>query len=303
MTSTAQSYRRDRLSPRERFDEVETTMSHLLRRPHPALRGRSYGGALFHALRERGYLQGGAVLEVGAGAGFVSAAFAQESSGAGAALRYWFVDLSRPLLAVQRRQVPGASAVRADAERLPLRDGSFRGLVLANEVIADLETARDASGALVNSGALRFAAELFRVLAPGGAACLTEFGGDFRPRGVWLSGAMGRGGHLEHSIHFGELESACRGLGFEVERLKVADLIGLDRSVRVASYHDLLRLRRLVRDLPIYAFPKEELEARHPLLTRIFRFELPPIGSAGFPHPGTRGGFAELFEALLLRKH
>ncbi|HYV43264.1 MAG TPA: hypothetical protein VFA20_00325, partial [Myxococcaceae bacterium] len=62
------------------------------------------------------------------------------------------------------------------------------------------------------------------------------------------------------------------------------------------------RLRRLVRDLPIYAFPKAELEKRHPVLTRLFHLELPPIGSPGFPHPGTRGGFAELFEALLLRK-
>src|SRR4051812_40983992 len=258
MKSPAQSYRRDRLSPVERFDEVETTMSHLLRRPHPALGGRSYGGALFHALRERGYLEGGAVLEVGAGAGFVTAAFARES---GDSLRYTFADLSRPLLSIQRQQVPGASAIRADAERLPLRDASFRGLVLANEVIADLETTRDERGALVNSGALRFAAELHRVLAPGGTACLTEFGGDFRPRGVWLSGAMGRGGHLEHSIPCGELEPSCRGLGFDVEPLKVADLTGLARSVRVTSYHDPPRLRRLVRNLPIYAFPKAELEA------------------------------------------
>ncbi|HVE82216.1 MAG TPA: class I SAM-dependent methyltransferase, partial [Myxococcales bacterium] len=253
----------------------------------------------YHALRDRGLLSASAVMEVGAGAGFISAAFQRESGGA---LRYTFVDLSSPLLAVQRRQLQGAAAVRADAERLPFRDASFPGLVLANEVIADLETTRDASGALVNAGAARFAAELWRVLAPGGSACLTEFGGDFRPRGVWLSGALGRGGHLEHSIHFGELQSACLALGFQVERLKVAELLGLDGSVRVASYHDLLRLRRLVRDLPIYAFPKEELEARHPVLTRLFRFELPPIGSPAFPHPGTQGGFAQLFEALLLRK-
>lgn len=273
-------------------------MSHLLRRPHPALGGRSYGGALFHALRERGHLEGGAVLEIGAGAGFVSAAFAREAEG----LRFTFLDLSARLLSLQRRQVPGASAVRADAERLPLRTASFRGLVLANEVLADLETSRDASGALVNSGAVRLVKELWRVLAPGGSACLTEFGGDFRPRGVWLSGALGRGGHLEHSIDFGVLEPTCRELGFQVERLKVAELIGLRGSVRVASYHDLLRLRRLVRDVPIYAFPKEELEARHPLLTRFFRFDFPPIGSAGFPHPGTEGGFAQRFEALLLRR-
>jgi SAM-dependent methyltransferase len=314
----SETYRRDRLSPKERFDEVETTMSHLLRRPHPALGGRSYGGALHSALRDRGFLEQGEVTEIGAGAWFVASAFLEASGGQ---LRYRLLDLSRPLLRLQRSRMGGeVESICASAERLPFRDGAVRGLVLANEVVADLSTVPAAEPdaralvqryglavpaekrPLINTGALRLLEELARVLAPGAGACLTEFGGDFSPGGIWLSGSLGRGGHLEHSIHFGHLEAAARALGLEVQRVKVADLLGLDRTVRVASYHDLLRLRRFVPDLPIVAVPRAELEARHPVLTRIFRFEFPPIGSAGFPHPGTRGGFAELFVALLLRK-
>lgn len=299
MKSPGSSYRDDALSPKERFDEVETTMSHLLRRPHPALGGRSYGAALFRALKARGYLPRPKVLEVGAGAAFVSTAFASESD---TPLDYTFVDLSRRLLDFQRSKLKSARAICADMEQLPFRSSSFDGLVLANEVIADLPITKGPDGTPINSGAYRFVDELWRVLSATGAACLTEFGGDFRPSGVRLSGAFGRGEHVEHSIHFGELEARCRSLGFQVERVKVAQLLEIDPTVRVASYHDLLRLRRLVPSVPIVAFAMEELISLHPLVTRFFRFEFPSIGSPGFPHPGTQGGFAELFEALLLKK-
>ncbi|HUJ25213.1 MAG TPA: hypothetical protein VLW85_04290 [Myxococcales bacterium] len=39
---------------RRRFDEVECTVSHLLRLPHPALKGRRYGEALLQGLAARG---------------------------------------------------------------------------------------------------------------------------------------------------------------------------------------------------------------------------------------------------------
>ena len=46
-------HRTDRLAPRRRFDEVECTISHLLRFPHPALGGRRYGEALLHEIEQR----------------------------------------------------------------------------------------------------------------------------------------------------------------------------------------------------------------------------------------------------------
>lgn len=314
MKDPAPSYRRDQVPPRVRFDEVETTISHLFRRPHPALQGRTFGAALHDALKARGLLERREVWELGAGAGFVAAAMHRAAGG----LQYRFIDLSPRLLALQREHLPGALALQANAERLPLRDGALRGLFLANEVIADLrvlpasdpgaaELARrfqlsPGEGELLNVGALRFVEELARVLGPGGSACLTEFGGDFRPSAVLLEGGLGRGRHVEHSIHFGHLERAATALGLSCERLLLADLLGVDRSVRVASYLDVMRLRRLVPNLPVLAWPKAELEKRHPLLTRFFRFELPEVGSPSFPDPQARGGFCQLFQALLLRR-
>ena len=310
----ASSYRADKVSPVTRFDEVETTLSHLFRRPHPALGGRSFGSALYQGLSQRGLLAQARVVELGAGAGFLAAAMA-EAGGPG--LDYTFVELSPVLLAVQRRQLPSATGVLAHAERLPFASGSIHGLFLANEVIADLrvlpahhpealELVRrdrlEEGPGLVNVGALHLVEELARVLAPGACACLTEFGGDRSPAPVPLEGPLGVGRHVEHSIHFGHLEKTAALRGLDCERVLLADVVGIDRTMRVCSYPDVLRLRRLLPRLSVLAWPKAELEAAHPLLTRLFRFEFPRIGDPGFPDPKAEGGFCQLFQALLLRQ-
>lgn len=312
----APSYRDDRVSPKTRFDDVEATISHLFRRPHPALGGRSYGEALFDALRARGLLERGEVIELGGGAGFVALAMQGAARREGLRLTHTFIDLSFTLARLQARQVPGAPALVASAERLPLADGGALGLFLANEVIADLRVAPAhteegraaaqrfgldaAKDELLNVGAFALVEELARVLAPGASACLTEFGGDFPAAPVRLEGPFGRGRHVEHSIHFGHLETVARRLGLEAQRVLLADLLGFDRRARVASYPDAIRFRRLVPSLPVLAHPKEELEARHPWLTRLFHFEFPEIGSPRFPDPSARGGLCQLFHALLL---
>ncbi|MGQ0506422.1 MAG: class I SAM-dependent methyltransferase [Myxococcaceae bacterium] len=307
----SESYRRDRVAPAVRFDDVETTVSHLFRRSHPALANRSYGEALYDGLAKRGLLTT-EFTELGGGTGFVAKAISSKVR------RYTFVDLSRPLLRLQRERVPAARAVCASAERLPFAARSMQGLFLANEVIADLRVAPTQSSEaiklvtrfeldatdskLLNVGAIHLVQELARVLAPGAAACLTEFGGDFAPAPVRLYGPLGKGDHVEHSIHWGQLETVAKALGLQTERVPLADLLEVDRRMRVASYVDVLRLRHLVPRVPILAFPKEELEARHPLLTRFFRFEFPEIGSPRFPDPQASGGFCQLFHALLLRR-
>lgn len=321
MKDPSHSYRTDRLSALARFDEVETTISHLFRRPHPALKGRTYGAALYAGLEKHGLIASGRELdlvELGAGSGLVAQAFADARARAGLGLRATFIDLSRVLLSTQRSRLPGASAVLANAERLPLSAGSVRGLFLANEVIADLRVLsceepearalkeryglRCDDNELLNVGAIHLLEELARVLAPGASAVLTEFGGDFSPGGVDLEGPLGSGRHREHSIHFGHLEAAARALGFSVERVLLCELLEIDQTARVASYADVRRLRRLIPSLPVLAHPKEELELRHPILTRLFHFDFPPIADPRFPSPTTHGGFCQLFFALLLRR-
>src|SRR5438105_2788238 len=151
-----------------RFDEVECTVSHLLRFPHPALGGRRYGEALLQGIAARGIGPGRCgVLEIGGGAGHLAEAAWRGDAGPFTQSRWTSLDLSPALLGAQRRRVlepsqpRGAhtrwSGLRADAIALPLRSRSFDGLILANEVIADLpvESGR-------NTGAVQLVLEIAR---------------------------------------------------------------------------------------------------------------------------------------------
>jgi SAM-dependent methyltransferase len=293
-------HRRDRLSPRRRFDDVECTVSHLLRFPHPALGGRRYGEALLQGIAARGIGPGrDGVLEIGGGAGHLAESAFRGDAGPFSRVPWSAFDLSPTLLRAQKARLaghPSFRAVQADAVALPLRSGSFCGLVLANEVIADLPLADGC-----NAGAIALVAEIARVLVPGSAAVLTEFGGDFPPAPVELVAGFSAGRHVEWSVDFRALRESAAAAGLGVSEMPLHELIGADLSVRCASYTDLWRLRRVTR-APVFAAPAEEVRRRHPLLSRLLALELPPLGSPRWPDAGASGGFAQLFRALLLRK-
>ena len=302
---TRAHHRRDRLSARRRFDEVECTISHLLRFPHPALGGRRYGEALLQGIAARGGRPGrSGVIEIGGGAGHIAEAAWRGEAGAFTQARWSSLDLSPALAAAQRRRLlePGQprgphqrwSGLRADAVRLPLRDGCVDGLVLANEVLADLPVSEGR-----NVGAIALVQELSRALAPGGMAVLTEFGGDFPPGSVRLLAALGQGEHVEWSIDFRDLRAAAAGL--EVVELPLHELLGADLRVRCASYTDLWRLRRFA-SCEVFAATETEVRRRFPFLSRALGLELPELGSPRWPDATAPAGFAQLFRALLLRK-
>jgi SAM-dependent methyltransferase len=300
-------HRTDLLAASRRFDEVECTISHLFRFPHPALGGRRYGEALLTAIARRGIRPGrSGVVEIGGGAGHVSEAAWRGDAGPFTRARWTAVDLSPSLIGAQQRRVrepsqPGGShqrwtGVRADAVDLPFASRSIDGLLLANEVIADLpvEAGR-------NTGAVRLVRELARVLAPGGAAVLTEFGGDFEPGPVRLVAAFGQGEHVEWSIDFRQLRAAAVQAELSVEELPLHALLGADLSARCASYTDLWRLRR-VASCEVFAAPEAWVRRRFPVLSRVLALELPPLGSPRWPDATAPAGFAQLFRALILRR-
>jgi len=128
--------------------------------------------------------------------------------------------------------------VVGDATALPFDDATI-GFVLCNEVIADLEAtprtlevgerhARYAleplpPGARYNLGAWKLVEEVARVLKPGGAAYISEFGGlDEVPTETTQLD------HPEVSIHFGHLLAVARGCGLEAEVVRYPDLLDLD---------------------------------------------------------------------------
>jgi SAM-dependent methyltransferase len=304
---TRAHHRLDKLAPRRRFDEVECTVSHLLRFPHPALRGRRYGEALLQGIAARGGKPGkSGVVEIGGGAGHLAESAWRGDGSVFTQCRWTSIDLSPALLAAQKRRLlePSQprgphqrwSGLRADAVELPLRSASVDGLLLANEVIADLPVSDGK-----NTGALQLVREISRVLAPGGMAVLTEFGGDFAPGSVRLLAALGQGEHIEWSIDFRDLRSAASSLGLQVDELPLHELIEADLSQRCASYTDLWRLRRFAA-CEVFAAPEAEVRKRFPFLSRVLALELPALGSPRWPDATAPAGFAQLFRALTLRK-
>jgi hypothetical protein len=134
------------------FDEVETTLSHLFRSPHPALGGDTYAGRMLEALRARDMLPADALTaaEVGGGVGAFAAGFLtalrSRCPQQWAQTHYTIFDISPALNASQSAQLsarglcPQGRAVLADAESLDLPPNSL-DLLISNEVIGDLRTA------------------------------------------------------------------------------------------------------------------------------------------------------------------
>jgi SAM-dependent methyltransferase len=137
------------------FDHQETTLSHLLRVPHPALAiqpppsngtaaapiARTYGQALADALIARGAVRDGAirVLEIGAGLGYVARDLLQRLRDAGRDVAYTIVELSPALAEAQRQRLagaPGVTWVIGDVLGVAL-DATF-DLVISNEMAGDL---------------------------------------------------------------------------------------------------------------------------------------------------------------------
>lgn len=218
------------------FDRVETTIAHVWARPHPALGGVPYGARLRARLRERGLPVDGPALEVGCGDGELARDWAPEAP--------WLrLDLSPALLRRQAEVAPTTAGVLADAVHLPVRDGSVPFL-LSNEVLADLtsvpagrddpavraflaELGAEAPQGWANLGAWQLVAEVARVLAPGGAAVLTEFGApDEAPaEAVQLD-------HPEVSIAFDLLAAVAAARGLRAELVRLDELLGVDPAAR-----------------------------------------------------------------------
>ena len=214
------------------FDEKETTLSHLFRAPHAALKGRTFGAALAAGLLDRGALQRTAgrpavLLEVGGGLGFVGAAVkeAVAASGKAAGVKSSHLDLSPALQRAQRRR--GLKTARGDARLLPVKAGSV-DLLIANEMAGDLGTSEqgksaDGSPRMVNDGALQLVREASSALAPGGTLYVSEFGE--------LTADPVRSDHLDHdewSIRFVDLQDEAKRCGLEAKVVSVPELLGLD---------------------------------------------------------------------------
>lgn len=168
------------------FRETETTLSHLLRKPHPLLGGSTYSQRLAEALVREGLLvdrgEGPfSILEIGAGLGHLAEGvlghLRAQHPALFARVRYTILDLSPTLRAAQAGRLRAASLLDkvswlgANAERVELPEAAF-DLVLSNEVIGDLTTVK-LSRELLGLSDERKPAESYEALS---AETLTKLG-------------------------------------------------------------------------------------------------------------------------------
>jgi hypothetical protein len=269
MTTTAY-YQGDVVDADAQFDHQETTLSHLLRVPHPALGDRTYGEALVDALAARGALPAEGpvrVLEIGGGLGYLAAAAVAALTGRGREVAYTILELSPALARAQRARTAGlpVTVIEGDALRALPGDGAW-DLVISNEMIGDLPAQRVAradvglpplgeAGAVdpAKLAALGLAGEQvaragislddapddFYVMT-GAFALVERIAGWLAPGGTAvvtefgdLAGWPRLSTHLDHpelSIHFGQLAQAARAAGLDADVVFVIDLLDVDRD-------------------------------------------------------------------------
>ncbi len=280
------------------FDNIETTVSHLFREPSAALQGLTYGRLLARHLRRLGWLspKPKTILEVGAGLGYVSRDLGlelspQERQG----ISYLYLDITRPFLDSQlaRGQEGGwqCGALQGNAERLPFRDASV-DLVIDNENLADLTPVQLSPGEvhsrqgrtplhqeavdwmhrlrlpldqtlpdefIFNLGPIRFLAELWRVLRPGGRAILIEFGIESGwPAPVKLPG------HTEYEVQYSHLRHTARWLGFQEQYFALPQFLVIRPDTRLLCTGAVYTIQRFCegegKPFAVRAYTEAELD-------------------------------------------
>jgi SAM-dependent methyltransferase len=254
------------------FDHQETTLSHLLRIPHPALAkpdgtrtppGRSYGQALADVLIARGLPEGPVrVLEIGAGLGYVARDVLQRLREARREVSYTIIELA-PALAAAQQQRLGSDATWVMGDVLGVALDATFDVVLSNEMAGDLparQLTRADVGLAPDSGTADRAK--LRAISPAAADLGVVI--DDAPEPFYLqTGAidmvariarwLAPGGlaivtefgdvaawprlstqldHPELSTHFGHLLQAARGAKLEAKIEFVIDLLDFDRTLQ-----------------------------------------------------------------------
>jgi SAM-dependent methyltransferase len=108
-------------------------------------------------------------------------------------------------------------------------------------------------------GPIRFVAELWRVLKPGGRAFLTEFGiEEGWPAPVKLPG------HTEYEVQYSHLRHAVRWLGFQERYLPLPQFLGIKPDIKVlctgAAYTIQRFCQAMNKPFTVRAYTESELK-------------------------------------------
>jgi SAM-dependent methyltransferase len=306
-----------------------TPLSHLFRIPHPALHGRSYGGAVGAALRARGALGriGARLAEVGAGSGALAFGLLEmierEMPAVAAGLTYTIIESSPASANAQRAVLAGIPGhvkehvrwVDGSPERLPIPDGSV-DLLVADELLGELAVRRDpVTSEIEHVGAHGFLDEIARVLAPRGAAILTtcaepvpqqpDQADQTEPERPTPAPRVRADRGSVQGVRCDRLVEHARLRGLDASAEPLVEMLGFDRQTPLlfadqVHMEELFTLARAAgRNLPVLAYTREMLaEALSGALDidRLANLSFATIGPLA-----PLGACPHLFQAIVVR--
>jgi hypothetical protein len=228
------------------------------------------------------------VLEIGGGRGDVARDFvrAWAAKPQRSARSYTILDLSRALLRSQRKlavsRLVALRLIQADAHRLPFQDGAFDGIVIANEMLADLDAWELRMGArnghapaavqtvlhryrlrhhlrhpvtMIPIGLIRLLEELHRVVTPRTQVILTEY---FDLKGGGCANVFGEAHHVECRLNLELVCTVAQGAGFAVRVMALSDFLDLRITAPVLTERFGLFLKHVLGYPVSPTFPSEE---------------------------------------------
>ncbi len=269
----ARNYYAHLADPERNFNEVEVTLSHIFRDRSAGLNNRNFSEALLRFLDEQDLVTDD-IMEIGCGLGDIARNLLVALAHNGRRLPvYSLVDISPALLTVQRSKLHNfpVAFIEADATALPNPDQSV-GFVLSVGMLADLPSILIDPGTpdlaslpndedrafarlvfeqhgpkepfYLHVGSGRFLRDVHRILRPGAAALIMEYGATL------LNCISDFGDHFECGITFSHLMALAEDIGFDCQLLEMSQVIGLDPAARFLSIDFFTRLRLMVHRVP-----------------------------------------------------
>lgn len=292
----AKDYYRFSINPKENFDRVEITLSHLFREPSPVLGGHTYGSSLFNFLDSKGAIRE-SIIEIGGGLGDTMRELLLAGH-ASVIKRCEMFDLSPALSECQKFALSEIKDVEirfssGNCEKINQFYDKIDGLLICNGVIADLATClvedgddiqkisrgnkiienfirgeRQRKPYYMHFGALEFIQSLYACLSNNGVAMISEYTATDHNQPSWFDN------HYECGIDFGQIKRFADYLGFDVEEFDVADVIGLDTSTEFLSMDfftmrdamavqcpSSMRLWQLSDGFPVRAYTRDSIKS------------------------------------------
>lgn len=232
---------------KEQFENVETTISYMLREKTAILNNGSFGECFIKKISERYYTkQKLNILEVGGGLADMADAILDYLAKREISCTYTICDNSDTLSCYQQSRLDKKyiniekEYIIADIEKIDI-DKKYN-VVISNEVIADLQSEKvsknsssfcknlidryqikDIKGKYLNTGAIRFIEKINKILDKGGIAVLTEYTDVNNESNI--SNMMPD--HKEVSINFEILKNIAKQNGLKAEVMSMQNFLDI----------------------------------------------------------------------------